>query len=190
VRVASRHARDMAGSAVDRAHAVADDLFDRDAATYGADLARYRGHVHRVIGLVGHQCDVAEDKAYPLGVAAYYHDAGIWFDDIWDYLPPSIRRAVAELGPSAEHHAGLVTALIDEHHRIRRARSADPLVEAFRRADLIDVGRGLFAAGVPRSTYGELRRRYPDTGFRRMLLRAFGRGLRADPLHPAPMLKF
>jgi hypothetical protein len=61
---------------------------------------------------------------------------------------------------------------------------------ALRRADLIDVGRGLVAAGVPRSTYGELRRRHPDTGFRRMLLRAFGRGLRADPLHPEPMLKF
>ena len=71
-----------------------------------------------------------------------------------------------------------------------RGGSADPLVEAFRRADLIDVSRGLVTAGVPRSTYGELRRRYPDTGFRRMLLRAFGRGLRADPLRPAPMLKF
>src|SRR4051794_2696039 len=154
VRTTSRHARRMASSAVDRAHEVANDLFDRDAATYGADLTRYYGHVHRVIGLVGEQRDVAEGEAYPLGVAAYYHDAGIWFDDTWDYLPPSIRRAVAELGPSGEQHAALVTALIDEHHRIRRARSAAPLVEAFRRADLIDVSRGLVTAGVPRSTYG------------------------------------
>jgi hypothetical protein len=180
----------MASSGVDRAHSVADELFDRDAATFGADLARYRGHVHRVISLVGVQCDVPQEKADSLGVAAYYHDAGIWFDDTWDYLPPSVRRAVAELGPDVDHHAGLVTALIDEHHRIRKAHSADPLVEAFRRADLIDVSRGVVAAGVPRSTYGELRQRYPDTGFRRMLLRAFGRGLRADPLHPVPMLKF
>ena len=139
----------MSSSGVDRAHSVADDLFDRDAATYGTDLARYRGHVHRVIGLVGVQCDIREDRAYPLGVAAYYHDAGIWLDDTWDYLPPSVRRAVAEMGPDADHHAALVTALIDEHHRIRRARSADPLVEAFRRADLVDVSRGLVAAGVP-----------------------------------------
>jgi hypothetical protein len=48
----------------------------------------------------------------------------------------------------------------------------------------------LVAASIPRSAYNELRERFPDTGFRRMLLRAFGRGLRADPLHPEPMIKF
>ena len=144
----------MVSSAVDRAHAVANDLFDRDAATYGADLTRYYGHVHRVIGLVGEQRDVAEGEAYPYSASPRdHHDAGIWFHDTWDYLPPSIRRAVAELGPSGEQHAALVTALIDEHHRIRPARSAAPLARGLRRADLIDVSRGLVTAGVPRSTY-------------------------------------
>jgi hypothetical protein len=180
----------MPTSFVDLAHSVADALFDRDAAAYGDDLARYRGHVHRVIGLVGVQGEVPEYRAHPLGVAAYYHDAAIWLDDTWDYLPPSTRRAVAELGADADHHAELVTELIQEHHRIRRARSADAMVEAFRRADLIDVSRGLITAGVPRPAYRELVNHYPDTGFRRMLLRAFARGLRTDPWRPAPMLKF
>jgi hypothetical protein len=81
--------------------------------------------------------------------------------------------------------------MIDEHHRIRRARHPHPLVEAFRRADLTDVTGGLVPApGVPRAGYGGLLAEYPARGFRPMLLRAFGRGLRESPRHPAPMLKF
>ncbi|HEY2223192.1 hypothetical protein [Actinomycetospora sp.] len=179
----------METSPIDQAHAVADTLFDRDAAAYGDDLGRYHGHVHRVIGLVGLQSDVPDDLAYPLGVAAYYHDAAIWLDDTWDYLPPSSRRAVAELEGDAQQHGRLVADLIEEHHRVRAARSTDPLVESFRRADLTDVSRAVLAPGVSRSGYRDLVRRFPDTGFRRMLLGAFVRGVRADPWHPAPMLK-
>jgi hypothetical protein len=174
-----------------RAHDVADGLFARHAAVFGDDLDRYRGHVHRVIGLVALQHPVEGTAADALGVAAFFHDAGLWFDGgTWDYLPPSIRHARAELGGAAEH-AALVEAMIDEHHRVRRARHPDPLVEAFRRADLTDVTGGLVGApGVPRAGYRALVARHPATGFRPMLLRAFGRGLREDPRHPVPMLRF
>ncbi|MBW0119257.1 hypothetical protein, partial [Pseudonocardia abyssalis] len=145
--------------------------------------------VHRVIGVVALQAPVPEDRARVLGVAAFFHDAGIWFDGTWDYLPPSSRRAVDALGDPGQ--AALVAAMVDEHHRVRPARHPDPLVEAFRRADLADVTGGLIGApGVPRARFRELVGRYPDRGFRPMLARAFGRGLREAPWRPAPMLRF
>jgi hypothetical protein len=177
-------------ASIDRAHGVAERLFEVNAGVFGGDLRTYRGHVHRVIGVVGLQCDVPAAVAGPLGLAAFFHDAGIWFDETWDYLAPSVRRAVAALDESDEPHSGLVSSLIGEHHRLRRARHDDPLVEAFRRADLTDVTAGLIAPGVSRTRYRALVAEYPADGFRPMLFKAFGRGLRESPLHPAPMVKF
>ena len=179
-----------ASAQVQRAHDTAHALFDRYADVFAADLPIYRGHVHRVIGLVGLQCDVSEAAAAPLGLAAFFHDAGIWFDHTWDYLAPSVRRALADLSPADTAQAELVSALISEHHRLRRARHSDPLVEAFRRADLIDITAGLISAGVPREQYRTLVETYPSRGFRPMLLKAFGRGLRESPWNPMPMMKF
>jgi hypothetical protein len=126
-----------------------------------------------------------------LGLAAFFHDAAIWFDGTWDYLEPSAERAVTELPEAERPYTGLVRALITEHHRIRRAHHDDPLVEAFRRADLTDVTAGLIGCpGVPRADYRALTAAYPARGFRPLLLGAFRRGLREAPLRPAPMLKF
>ena len=180
----------MSTTGTGRAQQVADELFDRHAPTFGAELPIYRGHVQRVIGLVGLQVEVPQQLAGVLGLAAFFHDAGLWFDGTWDYLPPSIRRATAALAPADRDHAGLVAAIIDEHHRLRPARHPDPLVEAVRRADLTDITAGLVRApGVSRADYRGLVIEYPAHGFRPMLLRAFGRGLRESPLHPAPMIK-
>ncbi len=173
-----------------RAHQVANELFDRHRPVFGVDEPVYRGHVHRVIGLVGRQVEVPAELAGVLGLAVFFHDSGIWFDGTWDYLPPSTRRAVAALGPADRGHAELVAAIIDEHHRLRRARHPGPLVEAVRRADLTDITAGLVPApGVSRADYRALAAEYPARGFRPMRLRAFGRGLRASPLHPAPLFK-
>jgi hypothetical protein len=181
----------MATTTVKRAHDTADELFVRYEQVFGDDATTYAGHVHRIIGLVALQTEVPDDVATALGLAAFFHDAGIWFDGTWDYLPPSTRRATEELGADSQHHAPLVAALIDEHHRLRPARHDDPMVEAFRRADLTDVTNGLVGSpGVPRRAYRELVGEYPCNGFRPMLARAFVGGLREAPLHPMPMMKF
>ncbi|MBJ7337971.1 hypothetical protein [Mycolicibacterium sp.] len=180
----------MSDASVVRAHVVADELFATHASVFGSDLSIYQGHVHRVIGVVGLQLEISPDVAGALGVAAFFHDSGIWFDDTWDYLPSSTRRATAALPDfDASQHLDLVTALITEHHRIRHARHANPLVEAFRVADLADVTAGIVAPGVAREEYRALVDYYPAKGFRPMLVGAFWRGLRAAPLHPLPMVK-
>jgi len=174
-----------------RAHETVDELFERHTSVFGAELSIYRGHVHRVIGVVGLQCDVPADVAVPLGVAGFFHDAGIWFDGTWDYLPPSVKRATAELSESDAQHVELVSSLISEHHRMRKARHDNPLVEAFRRADLTDVSAGLVGVpGATRAQYKELVAEYPANGFRPMLMRAFGRGLKESPARPMPTMKF
>jgi hypothetical protein len=181
----------MSSAPIARAHEVADQLFEKNAATFGANLPTYRGHVHRVIGLVGLQTDVTTAMADALGVAGFFHDAGIWFDGTWDYLPPSAARAVEELGGDSAEHADLVAAMITEHHRIRKARHDNPMVEAFRRADLTDVCAGLIKVpNAKRSDYRALTKEYSARGFRPMLAKAFARGIKESPLHPAPMIKF
>ena len=171
------------------AHGVVDALFDKHKATFGQDMVPYRHHVHRVLALVSMQFDVEAQLVRPLAVAAFFHDSSIWFDQTWDYLPGSIERAVTELRPDEQEHVTLVIALIGEHHRIRRARHSSPLVEAFRRADMADLYAPVIGAPeVPRSAYRALVREYPYEGFRRMLSKAFGRGLRENPLRPMPMV--
>ena len=138
-----------------RAHQVANELFDRHRPVFGADEPVYRGHVHRVIGLVGRQVEVPAELAGVLGLAVFFHDSGIWFDGTWDYLPPSTRRATAALAPADRGHTELVASIIDEHHRLRRAHHPEPIVEAVRRADLTDITAGLVPApGVSGPTTG------------------------------------
>jgi hypothetical protein len=181
----------VTSTTVRAAHERADELFAAHAPVFGPDLTRYRGHVHRVIGLVGLQREIPADVADAFGTAAFFHDAGIWFDSTLDYLEPSAARAVAELGGPDHPQAGLVSALIHEHHRLRPTRHPDPLVEAMRRADFTDVCVGLIPVpGAARQQYRQLVRTYPLVGFHAMLMRALGRNLRAHPLRPAPFLKF
>lgn len=173
------------------AHQAAEVLFERHATTFAGDLEPYSHHVHRVIGLIGLQVDIESELARPLGIAAFYHDAAIWFDNTWDYLPGSIGLALDELDSDDEELRALVTAMIDEHHRIRHAHHSHPLVEAFRRADMADVYSPVVGTpNVKRSEYRDLVREYPYDGFRRMLAKAFGRGLREHPFSPMPMVKF
>ena len=181
----------MSNDAVQTAHATVDALFEQHRGAFGRDHESYRGHVHRVLGLVAHQLDIPPAAARAVGVAAFHHDVGIWLDHTWDYLPCSTTRAVESLAPDDRHLAPLVEAIIGEHHRLRRARGDDPLAEAFRRADMADIYHPL--APVParsRPRYAELVASYPYGRFRRMLLRAFLRGLRENPRRPMPMVKF
>ncbi len=173
------------------AHRVADELFALYPTEFGALYAAYRGHVHRGIDLVGVQMDLDEATALLLGAAAFFHDAGIWLDDTFDYLTPSIQRALDYLDDVDEEGKELVRTVIFEHHRLRRARSDHALVEAFRRADLTDLTGGLILApGVSFRDYRRLAGRYPSHGFRWKLTVIFVRWMIRHPLKPLPMVKW
>jgi hypothetical protein len=172
---------------------VADALFGQHHAEFGPGLAGYRGHVCRVIELTAKQVPLDPTSAKLLGIAAFFHDAGIWMDDTFDYLPPSIERATGhlrDLGYDQPADAELVRAIIHEHHRQRRAIHDNPLVEAFRRADLADVSLGIVACpDTSRAEYRSLLEHYPSHGFRRGLVVVAAKWTARHPLNPFPMIK-
>ena len=76
------------------------------------------------------------------------------------------------------------------HHKITPYRDrTDWLVEPFRRADWVDVTRGLLTFGAPRTLVTELYAKWPDAGFHRRLLQLELRHLRKHPLNPLPVFR-
>ena len=158
--------------------------------TLGADYPGYRNHVVRMATfcLMLEPCDAEQQQK--IEIAACFHDIGIWVANSMDYLEPSVPPARAWL----EQHglsawADEIEAMIVEHHRLRP--SADgPLVELFRKGDLVDFSRGLFRFGLARAAVAEVMRAFPNAGFHRMLVRRVAGWVVQHPLNPAPMIKW
>lgn len=172
---------------------VLDQLLEARTDLFGADLVPYRNHNYRVanfcIELAG---GVSDEQLQKIGIACAFHDIAVWTHKTLDYLEPSRAFAsqyLAEIGKT--EWAPEVEAMVMEHHKIRSAgASAGPLVEPFRKADWIDVSLGLLKFGLPSAFVSDVRTTFPNAGFHKVLMRATGRQLRSDPLHPMPMMRF
>ena len=162
------------------------------ASALGHDFIAYRNHVYRVVNLclaiAGGGDRVALEK---IAVAAVFHDLGIWTNHTFDYITPSV--ALARQYLSACAHADWIPeieAMIVDHHKITPSRThRAPLVEPFRRADWIDVSRGLRTFGVPRSFVRSVFGRWPSAGFHWRLLQLTGDRFLKHPLTPLPMVR-
>lgn len=169
-----------------------DALLAAHAEALGVDHAGYRNHARRVAEFCADlapapgECEVAM-----IAVAAAFHDLGIWTDRTFDYLEPSVRRAEAHLQAEGRTDwAPQVAAMIRAHHKLTPWRGPHPLVEPFRRADWIDVTRGL--VGGRRLAPGRLTAlyaAYPGAGFHRRLVALGLDRARRHPLSPLPMLR-
>jgi hypothetical protein len=171
--------------------ATVDEVLRPHAAAVGRDFTAYRNHVYRVVNLCMAQRRLDPDQLEKVAVAAAFHDLGIWTDGTFDYLPPSIRLAREWLGQSGKAEwAPEISEMIREHHKLspfRRDRHG--LVELFRRADWVDVSRGLITFGVPRTLLREILSTWPSAGFRKRLLELGLTRLRTHPWSPLPMVK-
>lgn len=169
-----------------------DNILLSHAAALAGDLDGYRNHTYRVANLcVALSADGAR-RLDAIAIAAAFHDMGIWTDRTFDYLEPSVRLASAHLkGTDREPWIPDITAMILEHHKITPLdRDSPSLVEPFRRADWIDVSRGLVTFGLSRAFVAELFSVWPSAGFHwRLVQLTFGR-LRTHPLRPLPMMRF
>ncbi len=159
----------------------------------GADHAAYRHHVWRVIALGRELAGTpTADQNAKLVIAACFHDLGIWTEDTFDYIDPSVALAGNYLdrnglSPWREE----IERMIREHHKLTVFRdSRFPLVEIFRRADWIDVSLGLLTFGLSRTVIRNIRREYPNAGFHKKLLWLTAREFRRHPLSPLPMFKW
>jgi hypothetical protein len=169
-----------------------DEILTAHASEIGGDLTAYRNHTYRVANLCLAQGRDDPESVEKVGVAAAFHDVGIWTDHTFDYLEPSVRLATAYLaGTGMAEWTDEIAAMIREHHKIRPYRKQPAwLVEPFRRADWIDVTGGVLTFGLGRGLVRELYARWPDEGFHRLLVRLELRHLGKHPLNPLPVLRW
>ena len=169
---------------------VLDEILSAHAPSLGDDFVGYRNHVYRVVNLCVRLHSVIDDELRRLAIAAAFHDLGIWTEDTFDYLRPSIALAKGYLTRTDQPEwVAEVSAMILEHHKILPYRgAARPLVEAFRKADWIDVTRGLLTFGIPRRFVAELYTAWPSAGFHRRLVHLAAQRSRSNPGTPLPMV--
>jgi len=127
-----------------------------------------------------------------IAVAAVFHDLGIWTNRTFDYIAPSVALAreylaARELGDWIPE----IEAMILDHHKITPSHAhPQSLVEPFRRADWIDVTRGLRTFGLPRTFIAAVDAAWPNAGFHRRLVELTIDRWWKNPLNPLPMVKW
>jgi HD domain len=172
--------------------AVVDQVLGAHAGSLGGDLVAYKNHVYRVVNLCVRLASATAEELHRIAIAAVFHDLGIWTAGTFDYLSPSVALAKAYLlRSSAVDLLPEVEAMILEHHKISPYRGpSQPLVEAFRKADWIDVSRGFLTFGIPRRFVAELYARWPSAGFHRRLVQLSLGRFRSNPWSPLPMVRW
>jgi hypothetical protein len=169
---------------------IIDDTLEDWSETIGRDLAGYRNHVYRMVNFTYAMGDFDEDAQRKIAIAGCFHDIGIWPVRTLDYLEPSAERAdqfVKESG--MEGWSNEIREMICQHHKLG-AFEGDPLVEAFRKGDLVDFSLGLFKCGLPRSFVSEVKAAFPNAGFHKCLVGIASRWILRHPLNPVPVLRF
>jgi hypothetical protein len=165
-----------------------DDILNDHARVLRDDFVAYRNHVYRIVNLC--VAIAGRSELEKIAVAAAFHDLGIWTNRTFDYIAPSIALAHEYLAARAgEGWTADVERMIAEHHKITPSTAASPLIEAFRRADWIDVTRGLRRFGIPRPFVARLFATWPSAGFHRRLVTLTLNRFRSHPLTPLPMVR-
>jgi len=168
------------------------ELLESRREVMGADYVGYKNHCRRMVAFCLALQPCTEEEQQKVAIAACFHDIGLWTAKTWDYLPPSVLAAVKYLkNCNGESWAEEITLMITEHHKLNTFTDARyPLVEAFRRADIIDVSLGLLTFGLPRAFISEVKAQYPNAGFHKALVRMALAWFVRHPLNPAPMMKW
>ncbi len=175
-----------------RQSALLDELLAGYKPQLALDYDAYRNHCMRLfnfcMALAGDDKE-AEDK---IAIAAVFHDLGIWTENTLDYLAPSQLLAQRYLEKSFKASwCKEIDAMISEHHKITRYKENPAwLVEAFRKADLIDLSGGLIRFRLPDDFVSDVLDAYPNAGFHKILARLAIKRLKTNPLSPLPMMKW
>jgi HD domain len=169
-----------------------EEVLDIHASELGHDLIAYRNHVYRVVNLCLAIVGDSRVELEKIAVAAVFHDLGIWTNNTFDYLAPSV--AIARKHLTARGMADWIPeieAMIVDHHKVTPSH-ANPqlLAESFRRADWIDVSRGLRRFGLPRTFIAAVTATWPSAGFHRRLVQLTIDRFWKHPLTPLPMVKW
>jgi hypothetical protein len=127
----------------------------------------YKAQLYRVVNFARALTPDGPDRDDKRAIAAAFHDLAAF--DTLDYLVPSIKAQDAWLQQTGrEAWSEELALIVAEHHRLSRygsSRPHAPLVEAVRRADLVDVSQGLVRFGIPGSYVKEVRAAFDASVF-------------------------
>ena len=169
-----------------------EQLIAAHAPALAGDLPAYRNHVCRVLNYYAALGPPTDEIPEAVMIAAAFHDLGIWTARTFDYLEPSAHLAQAHLaGLGREHLEPEVATLISEHHKLRPYTGPYmATVEAFRRADLVDLSLGLVRSGLPVAFVVAVKAAFPNAGFHRRLMQLTAQQFLRTPWRPLPMLRW
>jgi hypothetical protein len=165
--------------------------------TIDGDFQGYKNHVHRMIlccfalnNLANEE--LSKEEKEKIIIAGAFHDIGIWIEDTLDYLPPSIppvREYLKKRG--LESWSTEIELMINEHHKLREYKECNyPLVELFRKGDLVDFSLGMVKFGLPKRDLIILKYQIPNAGFHKGLAQRAAKWFIKHPLNPTPMMKW
>lgn len=169
-----------------------EEVLDNHASELEHDLIAYRNHVYRVVNLCLAIVGGSRVELEKIAVAAVFHDLGIWTNHTFDYIAPSVAvarehlatRGLADWIPEIE-------AMIVNHHKVTASGpDQHTLVESFRRADWVDVTRGLRKFGLSRTFIAAVTATWPNAGFHRRLVELAIDRWWKHPLTPLPMVRW
>ena len=122
-----------------------EEILEQWRSEIGNDYVGYKNHVYRMVHFCFALRDCNDEERQKIIIAGCFHDLGIWSDHTVDYLPPSVALAKDYLKEkNLESWIPEIDLMIDIHHKIRKYRDDRyPLVEVFRKADLVDVSWAL-----------------------------------------------
>lgn len=166
-----------------------EEILEKYKTALGIYYSAYRNHVYRVYNLTLQLCSATETERDTIAVAAAFHDISIWTDHTFDYLQPSIalaNRYCNEKSMTAQ--AAEVATIIDNHHKLTEYKM-NASVEAFRKADLIDLSFNLFTYGIEKNYLRRLNSTFPRNGFHRFIFGNIAKNIMLKPWNPLPMVR-
>lgn len=160
--------------------------------TIGSEYQGYRNHVYRMIHFCLALRDCTEEEKKKIIIAGAFHDIGIWIKDTVDYIPPSLPPAFEYLQDNKlESWTTEIKLMITEHHKITAYEDITyPLIEVFRKGDLVDFSLGMFRFGIPKAYIKQVRNEFPNADFHKNLGKRAAKWFLRHPLNPAPMMKW
>ncbi len=168
-------------------------LLEEYRGVLGRDFVAYRNHVYRVVNFCFHmKPNLDDEQRERIVVAGCFHDLGIWTEDTFDYLEPSVALVKNYLrAQGQENWFPEISLMINWHHRLRRVKSLEyPLAEVFRQADWIDVSLGLIRFGLSKKVVHAVKEQFPNAGFHKRLVQLTLREMRRRPWNPLPMMRW
>ena len=158
----------------------------------GAEYLGYRNHVYRMIHFCLALNEYTDEEKEKIIIAGAFHDMGIWIDDTIDYIKPSIPPALHYLKQrKLDSWSTEIKQMISYHHKIREYKGDFyPLVESFRKADLIDLSLGMITFGLPKELIKKLKSVFPNAGFHKNIGVRTVKWFMKHPLDPVPMMKW